>query len=66
MKSCRICGKEKPLTDFYKTPGAADGHRTQCKSCDKAIEAKLRFERRQFGDPVINTALKLWNSRPLP
>tara|TARA_Y100000310_G_scaffold343310_1_gene450325 strand:- start:128 stop:817 length:690 start_codon:yes stop_codon:yes gene_type:complete len=33
MKACRICGKEKPLTEFYKRKDSPDGYRNDCKEC---------------------------------
>lgn len=33
MKVCVKCGEMKPLADFYKHMGSADGRRTDCKAC---------------------------------
>lgn len=38
-KTCRRCGEEKPLTEFYKNPSAADGYRNHCKACPSAGRA---------------------------
>lgn len=43
MKSCFKCGVEKPLTDFYKHKGMADGHVNKCKTCNKADVIKNRL-----------------------
>jgi post-segregation antitoxin (ccd killing protein) len=39
MRPCRVCGVSKPLTDFYRTAGGRDGHRTECKACNLAERA---------------------------
>lgn len=33
LKICSKCGKELPLTDFYKDNRATDGRQSDCKSC---------------------------------
>lgn len=35
-KICRICGEEKPITDFPKHHQCKDGHNTLCKCCANA------------------------------
>ena len=32
------CRLDKPLEDFYKSPGMRDGHRNDCKSCNLATQ----------------------------
>ena len=39
MKTCRICGIEKPFADFYRMAGMRDGHRNECKRCDLDLKA---------------------------
>jgi hypothetical protein len=39
VKRCKVCGEFKPLDDFYKMPGMADGHRNDCKPCNLAAKA---------------------------
>lgn len=34
-KTCNKCGVKKPLSDFYKCKGMADGHFNHCKACKK-------------------------------
>lgn len=33
MKTCKKCGKAKPLAEFERAEGTRDGHRGSCKSC---------------------------------
>lgn len=42
-KTCRKCGKSKPLDDFYNETQAKDGKRSECKPC-KAKQAKARYD----------------------
>ena len=43
MKTCFKCGKQQPLTSFYKHPAMADGHMGKCKECTKADVAANRL-----------------------
>lgn len=36
MKTCKDCGVEKPLSEFYKHPGMKDGRLNSCKVCKVA------------------------------
>lgn len=33
QKQCRVCGKTKPVSDFYKRTKAKDGYQSRCKDC---------------------------------
>jgi hypothetical protein len=55
MKRCKICGQTKPLEDFYKAAGAADGHRGECKVCNLARKKQWCAENR---DAVIKKVRK--------
>jgi len=35
VKRCKRCGEIKPLSEFYRATGMADGHRSECKTCHK-------------------------------
>jgi hypothetical protein len=48
-KHCHVCGKRKPLSDFYRAQGMRDGHRNDCKACNLAAKA-----RRHAADPRPN------------
>lgn len=36
MKTCRECGINKPINEYYKHEAMADGHLNKCKSCVKS------------------------------
>jgi hypothetical protein len=37
-KICSQCGLEKPLRDFYRQEGGAQGRRGMCKECFRGAE----------------------------
>jgi hypothetical protein len=55
MKRCKQCGETKPLTDFYKASGTADGHRGECKACNLARKKQWYAQNR---DAVIEKVKK--------
>lgn len=38
MKRCTICGKVKPLSEFYKNAGKKDGRRANCSECSRRYQ----------------------------
>ena len=44
MKTCRRCGKIKPLSKFHKDKNRSDGHYAYCKACVAEVQ-RARYER---------------------
>ena len=44
MKTCKKCGKTKPLSGYAKGKKNADGHKPVCLACDRIYQAKYRLE----------------------
>jgi hypothetical protein len=54
VKTCKVCGVEKPLDDFYANKGSRDGHRPECKACNLAARrAKYAENPRPYIDRVM-------------
>jgi len=49
-KTCKTCGQEKPLTEFYAHPTCKDGHLSRCKTCIKE-SYKARYKERGKATP---------------
>jgi len=47
MKPCRICGVEKPLTEFHRQERMMDGHINHCRSCCKEKQAAYYLANRK-------------------
>lgn len=39
QKTCSLCGRLLPLSDFYKNANTKDGHDPYCKECRKKRNA---------------------------
>jgi hypothetical protein len=44
MKTCTLCGIQKPLNDFWKDRSKKHGYSARCKPCRTAIYNKYRKE----------------------
>jgi hypothetical protein len=47
LKTCRGCGADKGLSEFYKCSDMADDHLNHCKSCVKARARNYRLSHRE-------------------
>lgn len=43
-KKCKKCGRELPLSEFYKHKRTADGHLSTCKECHNQYTKKWRVD----------------------
>jgi hypothetical protein len=47
-KTCYICKSFKPLADFYKSSESKDGHKYQCKNCQRIEHNKRYNEKKNY------------------
>lgn len=52
-KICRICGEEKPISDFPKHHQCKDGIDTRCKCCANAYAKANRAKHKGGGNPKL-------------
>jgi hypothetical protein len=45
-KTCRACGREKPIGEFYRSPAYRDGRVPKCKSCTREYDKSLMSKHR--------------------
>lgn len=48
-KKCTRCKDVKPLSDFRKKNGYADGYTSQCIECEKEKEQLKKDQEREYG-----------------
>ncbi len=73
MKTCRGCGRDLPLVDFYQHQRMADGHLNFCKPCvrqrvrndyhARPEEMRERDRLRYQGSPQRRAALRAYNKQ---
>lgn len=64
-KICRICGEEKPITDFTKLHRSKDGYDTRCKCCANARQKADYHARKKHSRGGGNPALADFTPREL-
>lgn len=52
MKTCKACGHEKPLSDFYPNSAAGDKHDVCCKECKKQRRREWYKKNKKHADAV--------------
>ena len=60
-KKCSCCGRELPVSEFYRNSTSRDGYRSKCKACDKAT--KLAKDTKKKDMTIKDQLLELLNSR---
>lgn len=60
-KLCKKCGREKPLSEFYKNPRYSSGYESKCKEC-----VKEATRRREIENPegVLKSRLSAYGKKP--
>ena len=56
-KVCKVCGVEKPLTEFYAHKTASDGRQTYCKACN-TVRHKTRYAIEKKGDATVKRSIR--------
>lgn len=54
-KACTECGLNKPIDQFHKHDGMADGHYNQCKVCmytDQAARRQSEAKKKHEPNPI--------------
>lgn len=63
---CRICGEEKPITEFATNRNYKDGYDTRCKVCkSKASLEWYNKNRKHATHPTNNSELSKFTPREL-
>lgn len=62
---CRVCGKEKPITEFGKHCKYKDGIDTRCKECRNEIQAEWHREKRAKAKTPARNELSQFTPREL-
>ena len=74
-KKCSLCGKIKPISEFYKDSSLKSGYRSSCKQCCKeryasdverhrSRQAKSKKKRQDFVNDHKTPCIKCGENRP--
>ena len=58
MKTCTICGTEKPLTEFHTRSNRNSGKETRCKDCSNEHKRQYRANNKE--------KIRAWNKKRNP
>lgn len=64
VKRCSKCGRELPLTEFYKKKDTKDGLQYYCKSCQNQERKEQTKKRKPLREHVLCTNEKFINLTP--
>lgn len=59
LKYCTTCGIQKELAEFNKKKTSADGHRTQCRSCQSIATKEYSKQNKEAG----SLRLRAWRKK---
>lgn len=48
MKTCKTCGKEKPIEEFVKSKNTKDGRLNKCKLCNNLIRKEQYYANHEY------------------
>lgn len=60
-KTCRKCGKDKPLSEFYKNQRYSSGYEAKCKECIREATRRREVEN---PEGVLKSRLSAYNKKP--
>lgn len=64
VKTCKKCGVERPMTDFYRTRNTRDGYWNECRSCVALRRLRWTQENRQKVKQYQRKYMREYKTRP--
>lgn len=62
---CRICGEEKPITEFATNRLYKDGYDTRCKVCKNKASSEWYHKNKKYATQPTNSELSKFTPREL-